>query len=274
MAQQKKKSKRRKPKSDKAFNCKTYRRRVYLCVACVSTKTVVNISPDCDHDAQYCAACIQATIQARIQKGQCKFQCQCPGCEVMWKPEQYYALLDKTHLNLVDKLHLNATLEQMEEFRWCKNPKGCGSGQLVANWRQLKGYYVCHEQQCQQQMCFKHDMPWHLGYDCKEFDIEIEKNPELATDKAVLEFTKQCPNCGTAISKLEGCDVMKCCRYGTHGCHDVLYKNQKDPCTHGGKQYCGQLFCWKCLGMIDVANGNGRYIRHCKDACQYADLND
>ena len=122
-------------------------------------------------------------------------------------------------------------------------------------------------------MCFKHDMPWHQGYDCKEFDVEIQNNPDLASDVLVLEFTKKCPKCQTLISKLEGCDVMRCCQFGTHGCHDT--HNQFGKCDHGGKQYCGAIFCWCCLGIIAQDKKNQRrYIRHCKKDCQYADLND
>ena len=38
-------------------------------------------------------------------------------------------------------------------------------------------------------------MAWHQGYDCKEFDTELANNPDLRTDKMILEFTKKCPNC-------------------------------------------------------------------------------
>ena len=120
-------------------------------------------------------------------------------------------------------------------------------------------------------MCFKHDMVWHNGFECKEFDEELKNNPDLASDKMVLEFSKKCPNCPTLISKLEGCDVMVCCRFGTHGCHHNI--KQFGKCDHGGKQYCGATFCWCCLGRIDV-NKKGGYTRHCKKDCQYADLNE
>jgi hypothetical protein len=87
----------------------------------------------------------------------------------------------------------------------------------------------------------------------------------------VLAFTKQCPNeaCRTPIMKLEGCDVMACCRYGTHACAEA-----KGKCTHGGQNYCGQRFCWKCLGKIDIDQSSGAYIRHCKKDCEYVGLNN
>jgi hypothetical protein len=196
-------------------------------------------------------------------------------------------LLDARLNGLVDQLLLNRYLEAQEEFRWCKSSKGCGAGQLVENHRDLLGYktssdrlflylnvyfsfryYVCYA--CQEPLCFRHSIGWHTGYTCDEFDAERTLNPDLASDVTVLAFTKQCPNqsCRTPIMKFEGCDVMACCRYGTHACAEA-----KGKCDHGGKNYCGQRFCWKCLGKIDIPNGAGGYIRHCNPNCEYAVLN-
>eukprot|EP01084_Bolivina_argentea_P187849 323496_1 len=251
---------------------KVYKQRSGECKICREDTELINISPGCKHNPDYCRECIKRTIETKISsKGNRQFQCMYPRCDTEFDSSQYYALLDKKHLCIVDKLNLNAILEIMPEFRWCKNPKGCGSGQLVSNWKGLQGYYSCHA--CEQEMCFKHNMAWHMGYDCKEFETEMENNPDLASDKLILQFSKKCPKCATTIIKLEGCDVMKCCRFGTHGCHDAMKKFGK--CDHGGQQYCGQLFCWCCLGKIEIDEKHqGRYIRHCKEQCQYADLNN
>ncbi len=119
-------------------------------------------------------------------------------------------------------------------------------------------------------MCFRHSMKWHQGYTCDEFDVELEKNTDLASDLTVLICSKQCPNdrCRTPIMKSEGCDVMTCCRYGTHACGDAGNK-----CDHGGKNYCGQRFCWKCLGKMEFNKKTNRWIRNCNVNCEYVSLN-
>jgi hypothetical protein len=124
----------------------------------------------------------------------------------------------------------------------------------------------------------------------------MKANNRLATNAVLSAFSKQCPNskCQNQIAKLEGCDVMKCCQFGVHGCQ--VNVEQFGECGHGGRQFCGQLFCWRCLGLIEIRaqndekkkgnsnnNGNqamplrrriarGRYIRHCKKNCRYANI--
>lgn len=129
-------------------------------------------------------------------------------------------------------------------------------------------YYICHK--CDIQLCFRHSIKWHSGFTCDEFDVELAKKPELASNVAVLVCSKPCPNerCKTPIMKGEGCDVIKCCRYGTHDCDDA-----GDKCDHGGKNYCGQKFCWKCLGKMGFSKSEKRWIRNCNANCQYATLN-
>jgi len=231
--------------------------------------TLVTLSSRCTHQPAACVECYTRNISQDItSKGAHRFTCPMATCRVEFEPEEYYHLLDKRLIDIVDKLLLHRTLETMEEFRWCKSDKGCGAGQLVSNHADLLGYYTCHK--CDIPLCFRHSIKWHQGYTCAEFDTERAKNPDLASDVTVLAFSKQCPNekCKTPIMKLEGCDVMTCCRYGTHLCAEA-----KDKCDHGGKNYCGTRFCWKCLGKMELNKRTGGWIRKCKQNCEYATLN-
>ncbi len=63
-----------------------------------------------------------------------------PTCNVKFEPEEYYHLLDKRLIDIVDNLLLHRVLEANEEFKWCKSSKGCGAGQLVSNHKDLLGY--------------------------------------------------------------------------------------------------------------------------------------
>ena len=237
-------------------------------------KTLVTINKNCHHEPAYCLSCIAKTIESEINsKGNCNFTCKAIGCKNEFECENYYPLLSKHKLNIVDKIITHRTLEKMASFRWCKNKHGCGNGQLVSNWQNLRGYYKCHS--CNIKLCFQHEIEWHNGFTCDEYQKELNNNPQFGSEQILSSFTKQCPNkdCKSLIAKLAGCDVMACCMYGTHGCQ----RNQRqlrDGCDHGGRQYCGQLFCWKCLGKIEIDQINGgSYIRHCKQSCQYRNLN-
>ncbi|CAF1591277.1 unnamed protein product [Rotaria sp. Silwood1] len=178
---------------------------------------LVNLSKNCKHLSNCCVPCLTQSISTDIEsKGAYSFQCPMPACNIKFEPEEYYQLLDKRLVGIVDKLLLHRILEINEEFRWCKSSKGCGAGQLVSNHKDLLGYYACYA--CGEMLCFRHSIEWHKGFTCDEFDAERARNDDLASDVTVLAFTKKCPNalCATPIMKHEGCDVMTCCRFGTH----------------------------------------------------------
>lgn len=68
-----------------------------------------------------------------------------------------------------------------------------------------------------------------------------EKNPFAGTQ------TFECPECGNALQKLEGCDSLRCCKFGWYDC-------KKEECTdkkgnkHGSSQnvkFCGKTFSMK-----------------------------
>ena len=140
VASDKSQYKSKKSEESKKKHIKVYKKKEGECFACIENKTLVNISPNCQHNPEYCSKCISKYLHSKIStKGARKFQCLHPSCNVTWDTTEYYQMLDDKHLKIVDKLNLNATLEQMEDFRWCKNPKGCGSGQLVFNYKDLKG---------------------------------------------------------------------------------------------------------------------------------------
>lgn len=239
------------------------------CSICYEQIELVNISKKCKHEPNACLNCVTNSVRTEIQgKGQSRIECSAGGCNVAYEPEEFYPLLDQRLKDIVDKLLLNKLLETEEEFRWCKSKKGCGAGQLVSNYRELRGYYTCHS--CGTMLCYRHDMEWHQGFNCEEYETEKARNPDFASEGAISAFTKKCPNenCQTAIMKHEGCDVISCCRFGTHDCND-----KKGKCDHGGRPYCGQKFCWKCLGKIDINHSTGAYQRHCKPTCDYFNLN-
>ncbi|CAF0856055.1 unnamed protein product [Adineta steineri] len=241
------------PENNKsAKSSRFYKERQGECSICSEPNSnLVNISKNCTHLANSCIPCLTQSITTDIEsKGSYTFRCAMPACNVKFEPEEYYHLLDKRLTDITDNLLLHRTLEADEEFRWCKSSKGCGAGQLVSNHKDLLGYYTCHA--CHQMLCFRHSIEWHTGYSCDEFDKERAQNDDLASDVTVLAYSKKCPNeaCGTPIMKLEGCDVMTCCRFGSHACIE-----SKGDCDHGGRNYCGQRFCWSCLDSNTIILG-------------------
>jgi hypothetical protein len=119
-----------------------YKERQGVCTICSETDSnLVNISKKCVHLANCCVGCLTQSITTDIEsKGSYTFRCPMPTCNVKFEPEEYYHLLDKRLIDIVDNLLLHRVLEANEEFKWCKSSKGCGAGQLVSNHKDLLGY--------------------------------------------------------------------------------------------------------------------------------------
>jgi len=62
-------------------------------------------------------------------------------------------------------------LSSMPDFRLCANPE-CGSGQFHEMDEELP-IWTC--QKCETKMCFKHEVEWHEGVECEEYEETIGK---------------------------------------------------------------------------------------------------
>lgn len=60
---------------------------------------------------------------------------------------------------------MRATMAKADNFIWCT--AGCGSGQIHDSDARHPIVTCLH---CGQRSCFKHNVPWHEGLTCKEFD--------------------------------------------------------------------------------------------------------
>lgn len=108
---------------------------------CTEEKQLVNISKRCTHSPDTCLECTTKSVRTEVQgKASTRIACSSRNCDVKYQAEEYYPLLDKKLQGITDKLLLNILLEQDDEFRWCKSSKGCGSGQLISNHKDLTGY--------------------------------------------------------------------------------------------------------------------------------------
>ncbi|KAH7026381.1 uncharacterized protein B0I36DRAFT_330545 [Microdochium trichocladiopsis] len=83
----------------------------------------------------------------------------------------------------------------------------CNVGQVYpANCSRAK----CHS--CQRSMCVSHDIPWHKGETCREYDqrTKLQHRGNKASRKKVKETTRPCPKCKRHIHKYSGCDHITC----------------------------------------------------------------
>ncbi|CAG8756300.1 824_t:CDS:2, partial [Gigaspora rosea] len=93
-------------------------------------------------------------------------------------------------------LSFREAIRQIPDFRWCHN-QNCGSGQEHLG-KDISPIMICIA--CGKLNCFTHDVIWHVGRTCTEY--EAEKNTiEGATRDTIERETKTCPGCGIRIYK-------------------------------------------------------------------------
>lgn len=157
-------------------------------------------------------------------------------------------------------------LNQIPEFRWCLGEE-CSSGQI---YNQADGGCISCEH-CGLEMCFEHQVKWHNGLTCEQFDsLKENGDPEFEeTQDWISKNTKACPECGVSVQKGEGCFHMTC-EYHTpiiHECQEILIST---GCL------CHHEFCWECLANWRdlVPRGSGGYNREAhKDGCYFRSTN-
>jgi hypothetical protein len=89
-------------------------------------------------------------------------------------------------------------------------------------------------------------------------DKSVKKQEEVASKKLILESTKKCPGCKSAIEKSWGCDHMRC-KVPTNFM-------QGDASNHHTGLKCKKEFCWQCLAPF--MKKGPRSIVH-REGCKY-----
>ncbi|KAG8770592.1 hypothetical protein FRC12_004173 [Ceratobasidium sp. 428] len=206
---------------------------------------------DCIHKPTVCSSCLEQYITvAVLTDGLTDILCPDAECR---KPMAYSDVQrsvnnNQTCLERYEELLLRRALQDDPNFVWCKNP-GCDAGQLHEGG-DADPIVICHV--CRTWSCFTHDMVWHAGLTCAQYNIQNDKQAQyLASEDYINHNAKTCPNknCGRRIQKAEGCDHMTCRRPGG----------------------CGHEFCWLCLADYATIRSQGNH-RHNTTCSHYRAL--
>ncbi|CAG8441738.1 5799_t:CDS:2 [Dentiscutata heterogama] len=187
--------------------------RNFECNICYNDVPVVDFmrtSTKCNH--RICRECLNKNINTQLNsKGNTEIKCLKSNCEVLMDYEDMKRVASEDLFERYEYLCLRQAIRKMPDFRWCSNPE-CGSGQEHFE-RDKAPIMVCIE--CEKMTCYKHEVPWHEGRTCAEYDIE-KGTPEGATSYAIERDTKPCPKCKVRIYKTGGCTHMKCTNPGCY----------------------------------------------------------
>lgn len=190
------------------------------CVICVETKPLYRNFPTftaCSHRPDTCSACIAkqtvTLLEASREKGWTV--CRCPQCDVSIPPQELQGALPRAVVRGINEMIDKAVKTTHDSWRWCL-AVGCGHGSLQDG---RKDMIKCGR--CEYKMCFKHQVPWHHGYTCQEYETS---HPQVAVTKTnedmVKIISRPCPGCGIAVEKVGGCNQMRC---KTTPCSPILH---------------------------------------------------
>ncbi|KAF8603505.1 hypothetical protein BDV93DRAFT_523281 [Ceratobasidium sp. AG-I] len=246
------------PSSDARANPPTLRQPppTFVCAICLEPPEVYgNQTPTarCTHASTVCTLCLEQHIShAVLEGGSTTVPCPEAGCGQTLEYSEVIrgARNDRDCLARYETLLLRRTLQSDPNFVWCKDAT-CQWGQLHESGAD-EPIVIC--QVCRARSCFTHDVPWHTGQTCAQYDARRagrtrEARANRASEAYIQQHAKACPNsaCGRQIEKIDGCDHMVCQR----------------PAG------CGHEFCWICFADYEPIREDGNH-HHNPDCRHYA----
>ncbi|XP_035681742.1 E3 ubiquitin-protein ligase RNF14-like [Branchiostoma floridae] len=230
---------------------------MYNCNVCFGEKLGADCIgfKGCDH--VYCKECMKGYFQVQISEGnvQC-LQCPEPKCESQALPSQVQELVGGELFARYDRLLLQSSLEGMADVVYCPR-KSCQCPVMLEPDSKMAGCTACGYTFCT--LC---KLAYHGVSPCRIKPDDLRKLREeylAASDegkkflekrygkksiKQALEetfseewlkkYAKECPQCGTHIQKLDGCNKMTCIK-------------------------CRAYFCWLCGMILHHSNPYGHF---------------
>lgn len=198
------------------------------------------ITKACTHPPRTCHACLTAHLTIAIN-GKDGIDPRCPGCNTILSLQDVQRLGTAALVSRYDDHLMKRYLQSLVEYRRCLAPN-CNDGQLHYGGNDAP-IVTCRS--CGSRTCFKHEVPWHAGQTCKQYEessksaADNRRNIELSAE-VVRKICKSCPGCKFDIQKSEGCDHMTC-------------------------RHCNFQFCYVCLASYkDIGEkGNSAHQRSC-----------
>lgn len=181
------------------------------CSICIDDKTLgempTKITRRCNHQPTVCRDCMEKWLKSEVGSGTWD-RLKCPECAELLDHGDVKRAASEETFDRFDTLILRAALKDMPEFYYCLSGK-CESGQM--HHPRSK----CPELQCAAcgfRQCVKHDMPWHSGETCEQYDRrdQTRKKDERASEEEVKRSTRTCPGCKKAVYRYAGCNHITC----------------------------------------------------------------
>ncbi|KAF8540831.1 hypothetical protein BDD12DRAFT_831680 [Trichophaea hybrida] len=190
-----------------------------------------------------CITCMQDLLSAALD-GSEWIHPSCPDCSAQLSISDVQLFGTLAQVETFDNRLMKTFMQGVDEYRQCLRP-GCNDGQIHDGGAE-NPIVTCNS--CQFQTCFTHNIPFHEGMTCTQYDEHVKERDKglKKTEEFVRANCKSCPRCKFDIMKAGGCDHMMC-----QGCH---YE-----------------FCWLCMARYDDIRkeGSTAHQKTCKYYPQY-----
>lgn len=179
------------------------------CAVCGEDKRVTEmprrITARCEHLPTTCKDCLAQWIDSSMDTVTWD-QLRCPECPRHLKYQDVQAFASRKTFEKYDAFAFRAALGKMPNFFFCLDER-CGSGHIHD-----KGCarFVCSD--CGSKACINHEIPWHRGETCEQYDKRNEKRreDEKKSKKFIKKTSKRCPRCKRDVFKYAGCNHITC----------------------------------------------------------------
>ncbi|KAK0610193.1 hypothetical protein B0T17DRAFT_477628, partial [Bombardia bombarda] len=129
------------------------------------------LSEACRHEIDHCNKCltqhIKSTLDGHLASNEAvtnDIRCPSKGCGRRLLTDEINLYADAaTAGKYTRQVHLES-LQNAPNFRWCMRD-GCPNGDVYSLTSTM---ITCTE--CRFKMCFRHEMEWHEGYTCDQYD--------------------------------------------------------------------------------------------------------
>ena len=141
------------------------------CMVCTDGRSLSRFpshppTAQCAHNADVCRRCLRTWISTTFAS-KVWDDINCPICSERLDYEDVREFAPSEVFREYKKLSTKAALENIPGFHWCLT-KGCKSGQAI---EPTSNKFCCVE--CRKTHCIEHNMIWHRGETCKEYDYRF-----------------------------------------------------------------------------------------------------
>jgi len=193
----------------------------------------------CQHRPLACRECIARHVESQLfsQAVVLEISCLSHPCPAKLGYEEIKQWATPNCFQRYNSIALRQRLAEDINFRWCLNMK-CDHGQTHPYG---DAYPIVQCSWCYKKSCFTHQLPWHEGLTCAEFDFFNTDftDGQVAAQRLISRTTQQCARCKKRIERSAVCDYMTC--------------------------RCGHGFCWRCGATIahGEAFGGSNHLPTC-----------